>query len=45
VRDALGHSSITMTNNYLRARTSSLDGAYERLEKARVVAFRRRKAG
>jgi integrase len=31
VRDALGHSNITMTSAYLRARTDSLDEAYQRL--------------
>ena len=30
VRDALGHSSTTMTSTYLRTRTSSLTKAYER---------------
>jgi integrase len=30
VRDALGHSSTTMTSHYLRTRTDSLTSAYER---------------
>jgi integrase len=30
VRDALGHSSITMTNTYLRSRASSLKDAYRK---------------
>ena len=30
VRDALGHSSTTMTSTYLRSRSDSLDDAYKR---------------
>jgi integrase len=32
VRDALGHSSVTMTDTYLRSRVNSLDEAYDQLE-------------
>jgi integrase/recombinase XerD len=32
VRDALGHSNVSMTSTYLRSRTDSLDAAYARLK-------------
>lgn len=37
VRDALGHSSTTMTSAYLRTRVNSLKQAYERRHRLRVV--------
>jgi integrase len=40
VRDALGHASVTMTDTYLRARTSALDEAYQRLHEGNVLPFR-----
>ena len=37
VRDALGHSSTTMTSTYLRTRVNSLQDAYRRRHALRVV--------
>jgi hypothetical protein len=39
VRDALGHASVTMTDTYLRARTSALDEGYGRLHAGNVIPF------
>jgi integrase len=36
VRDTLGHSSLTMTNTYLRSRTNSLDDAFEQLQRGKI---------
>jgi hypothetical protein len=40
VRDALGHSSITMTDTYLRSRIDTLDKAFGKLHhrKLKLVA-------
>jgi len=42
VRDALGHASVTMTDTYLRARTSALDDAFDALHAAhgKVLPFK-----
>lgn len=40
VRDALGHASVTMTDTYLRARTSGLDETFKRLHEGNVIPFR-----
>lgn len=37
VRDALGHSSTTMTSAYLRTRVNSLKQAYQKRERLRIV--------
>lgn len=37
VRDALGHSSTTMTSAYLRTRVNRLAKAYQRRHELRIV--------
>ena len=45
VRDALGHTSVTMTDTYLRSRTASLDDAFGKLHEAgTVLPFKRASA-
>jgi integrase len=41
VRDTLGHSSLTMTNTYLRSRTDSLDDAFAQLQRSRITLVKR----
>lgn len=36
VRDALGHSSTTMTSTYLRSRVDSLDDAFDQLRRGQI---------
>jgi integrase len=44
VRDALGHSSTTMTSAYLRTRVNSLEDAYRRRHALRIVPRDRSRA-
>jgi len=39
VRDALGHSSTTMTSTYLRTRAGSLAKAYKQRRASRTAGF------
>ena len=45
VSEALGHTTVTMTQAYLRSRVGSEDAAYERLEAARAAKVVDIKAG